>query len=423
MAKRCNCDDCVSDPAFTCSYTGKDESIELVYVANAYRGNLILCPGGANGSIGGLLHKLDPPQHYSHMAIMVADYDLMRHTTAVPSRLSAKEYYTGSILGVSAPVDGLNVDHVQFGWPGSVTQSAEQVFFADTYRTSLTPPGMAGPYQGSNLTDKESPSPSGKSYPVAALSFQSISDDGKTWFPALVVKPCPLLETADVNEALNRVADQALKLFAHYRFYCYSDGLIGGIPDFSGPPTEVSDSLPKRDPVTLKWMDWTGVHWTKRPTIPAVCSSFVWQAVQEANKSGLPKIVLDWAKSRADALGEHGGQCKREVPPDWLADTAPGGTTAGLYVYDEAERTKAANWLNDSLSNQIYESLKGSLKDQGGPMKVIANAIDDIGKGTFILAASAGSDALVEALSPVILEVFRADGGTDRHNRHQSHGR
>src|SRR5262249_40640975 len=148
----------------------------LVYVANAYRGNLILCPGGANGSIGGLLHQLDPPQHYSHMGIMVADHDLIRHTTAVPKRLSAEEYYAGSILGVSAAVAGLNVDHVQYGWPGSITQSAEQVFFADVYGDSLTPPGLASPYQGSNLIDRESPSR--KAYQVAALSFQSVSDDG-----------------------------------------------------------------------------------------------------------------------------------------------------------------------------------------------------------------------------------------------------
>jgi hypothetical protein len=110
MAKPCNCDECVKDPRFTCSYTGDDVSVATVYVANAYRGHLILSPGGANGSIGGLLHQLDPPQHFSHMGIMVADYDLIRHTTAVPGRLTAEEYYTGSVLGVTAPADGLNPD-------------------------------------------------------------------------------------------------------------------------------------------------------------------------------------------------------------------------------------------------------------------------------------------------------------------------
>src|SRR6266550_3476217 len=151
-----------------------------VYVANAYRGNLILCPGGANGQIGGLLHQLRPPQHYSHMGIMLADHDLVRHCTAEPARLTAEEYYSGHILGVSAPADGLDIDHVQYGWPGTITQSAEQIFFADRYGDSLTPPGLSGPYHGSDLVDKDSPS--GKAYRIAAMSFEGEFDNG-TWDP------------------------------------------------------------------------------------------------------------------------------------------------------------------------------------------------------------------------------------------------
>src|SRR5262249_33834221 len=149
-----------------------DMSMGVVYIANAYRGHLILCPGGANGKIGGLLHQLHPPQHLFHMGVMGPDFDLIRHTTAVPARLTAEEYYTGSILGVKAPADGLSPDHLQFGWPGSVTQSAEQAFLADRYG-GLTPPGLSGPYTGSDLLDKESPS--GRRYTVAALSFDPIS--------------------------------------------------------------------------------------------------------------------------------------------------------------------------------------------------------------------------------------------------------
>ena len=54
MAERCNCDDCVADPSLVCSYTGDDISVPSVYVANAYRGHLILSPGGPAGQIGGL---------------------------------------------------------------------------------------------------------------------------------------------------------------------------------------------------------------------------------------------------------------------------------------------------------------------------------------------------------------------------------
>jgi hypothetical protein len=595
MATLCNCDECVPDPTLTCSYTGDDVSVAVVYLANAYRGHLILSPGGANGQIGGLLHQLDPPQHYSHMGIMVADYDLIRHTTAVPARLTAEEYYTGSVLGVKAPADGLNPDHVQFGWPGSVTQSAEQVFLADRYG-GQPPPGLPRAYTGSDLLDKESPS--GRRYTVAALSFDPVSEDGVNWFPALVVKPCPVLETPAVTAALNRVADEAVKIYAHYRFYCYTQAIVADDPDYWRTPTEMPVALPGWDATALKWNDWsdtsfaaattagsptvtvaspapdllgvgmsvsgagipagttvaavvsdttltlsgnakatgpwgllftaavptattagsptvtlsvpaklgvgllvsgagipvgttvaavvsattltlsrnatatgssvlayqttvpfattagsptatlavtaalsagmlvkgTGIpdgttvaavidgttftlsgnatatgtttlacarttNWVTVPTAPGVCSTFVWQAVQHANKAGGPKIVLDGAATKAEALGEAGGACRRRLPPDWAADT-PGGPD-GLYKYSADSRSRAANWLHDSLSDEVFAKLKENLADEGGVKKILADAIDDIGRGTFILAAVAGANALVSALIPL----------------------
>ena len=61
----CDCRYCPPDPNLTCSYTGDDVSVLWNYVSNACRGDLLLCPGGDNGQIGGVLHQLDPPQHYS----------------------------------------------------------------------------------------------------------------------------------------------------------------------------------------------------------------------------------------------------------------------------------------------------------------------------------------------------------------------
>src|SRR5215471_6503298 len=139
----CNCADCAQDPSMTCSYTGQDVSVSVVYIANAYRGNLILCPGGANGQIGGLLHQLTPPQHYSHMGIMVADFDLIRHTTASAQRLTADEYFTGNILGVSAPVDGLNPDHLQFGGLGRLLNRRSRSFLPTGMALGLLPRASA----------------------------------------------------------------------------------------------------------------------------------------------------------------------------------------------------------------------------------------------------------------------------------------
>lgn len=97
-----------------------------------------------------------------------------------------------------------------------------------------------------------------------------------------------------------------------------------------------------------------------------------------------------------------GGQCRRALQPDWSADTLGLTPTDGLYGYDEAARIKAAQFLHDSLSDKVYGSLKEALANQGAAMKVIADAIDDVGRGAFIAAAEAGAVAIVGLLTPIV---------------------
>ena len=389
----CNCADCPPDPSLACSYSGEDVIVQDAYIANAYRGNLFLCPGSAMGPIGGLLHDLDPPQHYTHMGIFVADMDLIRHCTMSEDRLNAPEYYSGTILGQSVPEDGLKHSLVQYGWPGAVTQSVQQAFFADRYGTG-TPPGYAGPYRGANLIDWESQQQPKASYLVNALSFDSVSDDGQTWYPPLVVKPCPLLQTPAVTQALQRVATAALSLYAHYRFYAYTNGSIGDDQDFAGPPVKLPIATPAWDGVNNKWTDWSGspaMSWVTVPTIPAVCSSFVWQAVQNANQGKHDDIILDWAQTHADALGADQGKCARLIPPDWAGDVVDADTLDGLYVYAQDERQAAGNYLHDALSQQVYDSVKGKLQQQ---IPLVGNVLDDVGRASFIAAATGGVAAV-----------------------------
>jgi len=403
----CDCNSCPADPTVTCSYIGEDQYVEDAYIANAYRGNLFLTPGDARGVIGGLLHSLTPSQHYSHMGIVVADQNLIRHCTSSQERLTAKEYYSGSLLGVPAPLDGLNPDHVQYGWPGTITQSVYQAFFADRYGTGLVPPGFNAPYTGSMLPDTESTQSPKSSYLMNQLGFDPVSDDGQTWFPPLIVKPCPSLQLPAHTAALNRIAQQALSTYAHYRFFAYSDGSIGGDPNSSGPNFTVPAAQPDYDPSTGRWADWaTSIKWVTKSTIAAVCSSFAWQMVQDSflrNKN--PKIILDWAKSHDEALGQDNGKCVRTVAPLWQADTLDPYTRDGLYFYTEDERKTAANSLHDNLSQTVYDSLKQSLHDAGGVQKAVAAVLDDIGRGAFIAAAEVGVGALSALIAPLLVTV------------------
>jgi hypothetical protein len=365
------------------------------YMANAYRGDLILCPGNAAGPIGGLLHTLTPVQHYSHMGIFVADQFLIRHCTSSQERLQAPEYYTGEILGQPVPLDGFIPAHVEYGWPGAVTQTVEQAMIADRLppnQIPLIPPGQTQPYTGASLTDWESQKNPQSQYLINALSFDSVSDDGQTWYPPLIVKPCPELQTSEVTTALGLVAGEALSMYAHYCFGAYSDGTVGSDPNLLSPPIKLPSATPSWDAVNNKWADWSGgVDWVTVPTIPAVCSSFVWQAIQNLNRhSEFGKIILDWATSHADALGASAGTCIRAVPPDWGGDNIDPETLDGLYFYSEAKRVTAAKWLHDSIATQVYQAAEDKLGALGA-------AIDDVGRAAFIAVAAAGV-AAVEAL-------------------------
>jgi hypothetical protein len=411
---RCNCDSCDTTSGYTCSYTGVDQIINDAYIANAYSGNLLLTPGDASGIIGGLLHALNPPQHYSHMGVIVADHNLVRHCTASAEWLTDKAFFSGSVLGTAAPVDGLNTQHLEYAWPGTITQSIYQAVIAYRYGNKNPPPGSTTAYTGANLTYTD---PSGATAPtgpylMADLSFDPVSDDGQTWYYPLIVKPCPLLQTADVTKAMSRIAQSALGLYAHYRFYCYTNGAIGALTEYLAPGAQVPVAQPDFNTATGQWNDWAqNPNWTApASTIPAVCSSFAWQAIKNAYPKNFDtSVVLDWAKSQTDALGQAGGACVRSVAPIWSGDTLDPYTQDGLYFYDAAERKIAGQTLHDNLSLNVYTQLKKSLSDNGGISKTVAGALDDLGRGAFIAAAEAGVAAvtalLLTMLPAVVLDV------------------
>jgi hypothetical protein len=387
-----------------------------VYIANAYKGDLLLTPGGSMGTIGGLLHQLNPPQHFTHMGIMVADHTLIRHCPAAQEQLTAKEFYTGSIdlgpFSQPAPTDGLNRDHLRYGWPGAITESIEQAYYADRYNGNL--PGNIS-YNGDMLPDPDSPA--GTSYRMHALGFNTVFDNGVE-YPPLIVQPCPSLlaqmpeqEGALVISALNRVADAALQIYAHYRFYCYTNSRIGEDPQYWSPGKTVLDSLPDyivdpNDPNFGKWRDWTGFSWSnpgkvklkKVPnTIPGVCSTFVWQSVQNANKAGGSKIILDSAENPEPPTT---GGCERRLPPDSTGDNTDNLTPDGCYLYDEASRKKVAEWWSSDDPNSLWSSIYA--QTSGALPGAIRDLIGIIGRPALLVLAEAGAAVLVAELAAAI---------------------
>jgi hypothetical protein len=313
IGQECNCQACpYPDPRVTCQLTSEVRWVRVpAHFPNARKGDVILSPGGSD-LIGRLLMQLSPPQVHAHSGIMTKDYFEFRHSTASEERIKGKEYFTGTFLGEPMPTDGLRPDHVKYGWPGTITQSVDAAYLSSQAGGPGTDPPQTNqpdpvlfPFW---LQDPENLN----WYPIRTLFFSpnTVKEHGE-WLlvSPMVVKPPWELEPA-VRDILNQVADQALTLSGHYRFFAYT-------------AADISLNAQYAAPASSGWANGT---------LPTVCSSFIWTAIQTLNQKlatqGLRQIDLD---------GTRGGPMDNQ-------------TLDGLYFYSEADRLNAAT----ELYNHIY---------------------------------------------------------------------
>jgi hypothetical protein len=356
LGEECDEKGCPIDPRLVCAATDELRwDWESPAIHNALRGDLVLTPGDGRGVVGTLLEQLEPRQYYNHMGIMVGDYNLVRHATMAQPRLVKAEpgrFMTGEFFGVRAPADGFQWDAVKYGWPGTITQSVEDAFYTgfntinpDTGRPynpqgdyfALNPDKPPLPYPGPDA-EKEAllkwecqqrfadpEFPQDEPYGITNLPSKPAYrlDTGELIHP-IVVKP-PLAFNGDplVRAILHRVADEAERIDGHYRLYAYTDAAIALDPDMFGPAA--TDAI---------WQGRApGAAWCAG-TRPVVCSSFIWTAVQLANKK-LPRIILEGDITES---------------PDELLATP---TVDGLYRYLTDERRKAGKALHVFLSERV----------------------------------------------------------------------
>lgn len=287
-------------PGVSCQATG-----EWIFVGphikNARKGDIILSAGC--GMIGDLLRNVSPPQRYSHTGIMTQNFTELRHSTAVESRY--RDYPEG-VFG--EPTDAFNVDVMRYGWPGTITQSIDEAF------------------NGDSAIDPEN----GKQYEFSGFSANRVrcGDDVEITYPA-VVKPPPG-HSPEIRAILESIADQALTINGHYRFYSYTDASISLDPD-------MGYYAPNRP------------SWWASGTVPTVCTSFIWTAAQQLG------INLE-----GDVLESEDVQNGAETDV---------GTLDGLYLYQVDERVNAGNWLYSHVYNVAAE--------EGGLLGSITNPFTD----------------------------------------------
>lgn len=187
--------------------------------------------------------------------------------------------------------DGFNADILSWGWPGTITQSVSQAFNGQT---------LTDPFDVQRSVDGFSPDP------ARCPGDADIA-------PALVLKPPPGAP-AEARKILRQAADIALATDGHYRLYAYSNGSIVIDDDYDAPP----DLTP----------------WPAN-TRASICSEFVWYSLREAG------ALL-------------------EGPDLEAADVAQGAerddeTMDGLYLFTEAERRNAGNWLYGFIYNLVFD--------------------------------------------------------------------
>jgi hypothetical protein len=259
-------------------------------ILNAKKGDVILSHDGQH-MIGQLLQHLTPPQYYSHSGIMTKNHIQLRHSTG------SEEWLRDHPKGMGGkPTDGFEPAALKYLWPGTITQTIDHAGYFEWI-----------------------PSPDHGPYLIHGFSFDPDISNASTVVYPLVVKPPPFHDTPSVRAALHSIANEALNINGHYRFYCYTDPAIA------------------LDPGYVAGAD---AGWAQG-TVPTVCSSFIWLSAQRAG------VKLEGAAEYVTAA--------ELEPADVVAGAAVDGNTRdGLYYYNEAERQAAGRWLYQNIYDTAY---------------------------------------------------------------------
>jgi hypothetical protein len=361
IGDRCDPSLCEDFPGLSCQLTGSEWEYAPARVANAEKGDLLLCPATSSGVIGTLLGALKPKQHFTHMGIFVSDRQI-RQCTFIEDRLTDPDFMEDTLtvrtgdLGLIFPLNLINIDQqpaplfgfkqevVRFGWPGTVTLPVDDAIYGGLY---------ANAYPQCRFLDAEHPK-GPKAYSVHELTFEPVLIDdpaggpGTITLPPLLVKPCGRMRQGLAKQIAWEVADTAASIFGHYRFYGYTDAEVAFDPTKQGPkrPTPVQGET---DPAKLEGHE----------TMPLVCSSFVWAAVRLTAKRLGMEIDLDATSDKVcpPAL----------LPLEHEVEDKDATTRDGLYLYPAVQRLNAGGALFQMLRNKTHDQIAdGITKESNG---------------------------------------------------------
>lgn len=275
-------------------------------IQNAEKGDSVMSPGC--GTIGAMLHALPNPQHFSHVGIMTRDRYELADSTASEDLLSESGANDG--LGGSS---GWKPDLLRFAWPGSIEQTVDEAF-------------VSGSQISNALFSKE--------YTEQPLS----SDPEHCLGDTDLIFPRVARGSAEMRDVLHTVADAAKANTVgsgsqlgdvgkfHYRFFGYTKGDVASTTAF-----QPDGGTPPDDPGLLNTLyDAIGLTLSHVATRPSVCSSFIWQMLQD---NAVPVAIREPDAFNQGVLASNG--------------------SPGLVFYSEADRLSAGSSLFNSIYNQV----------------------------------------------------------------------
>jgi len=358
---------CSPNPHVTCQWVKTATEYIPAQILNGKKGDLILCASDGSGSLGQLLGALAAPQVYSHMGVMVEDFTTIRHSTLIPDRFQA--YDRGTIFGTPEPINGFEPDVVRFGWPGTITQTVDEAVQATNPgvgKQSIDPPPYLYCDQDNGTVSYQSDDIDNHCFKVGELSFNTVYGKFGDRRDSLVVSPCSAAESANpiLRQVLHSIADEVKGINGHYRFFAFTLARIAQDPAWkSVGPMPVY----RWDVVLGKWVQIENTVFDPsnpcapeahqapvRVTVPVVCSSLPWLAVQNFNaRQNEIHVTLDSlpAGDRLDLPG-----CFRRVQADPAGDLTI-GVPDGLYNFAQADRSNAASSFHDGLRKQVLAAM------------------------------------------------------------------
>jgi hypothetical protein len=339
-----------------CQLTGQSATVTVPGAfQNALQGDVILSPAPVGGGdlIAAMFSALIPPQHHGHSGLMTLNFYEITHCTASVDRMTNN--MNKDSLGIPTSFNGSTL---QYGWPGSMTQSIDDAT--------------------NNLAYKD---PSGTTYYMTSFNTD-VEGDGFELIPPLVVKPMPENEAAarpllrkagetgrSKGARYDAKGNMTQKGSCYYSFYCYTKPEIAaGFTDRGGSDAGWAQGLS-----------------------PAVCSSFCWLCMKENN---IPLVSTKKTETLSDFTGT-------AVQAGAAVDA---NTLDGLTYYSEAVRQLGAQALYQGVLNQalsqedglgtipgINQAIAGSIADQlintfafGNPNMVGSSAWQSPGDGNAV---------------------------------------